>query len=163
MRLFKSLLKTISCYWEYITVCVQVNVVPDKFVLGVDIRVTPSTPIQQFEATLRGWLAEAGPDIELQFLVEFIDQTLTSVAEEDPWFAAMSAATRQHGLRVRPQVFPAGTDSKYLRQLGLPALGFSPMPRTPVLLHDHDEFLNEAVFLRGIDIFVDIVENLANA
>ena len=36
----------------------QVNVVPDKFVLGVDIRVTPSTPIKQFEATLRGWLAD---------------------------------------------------------------------------------------------------------
>lgn len=60
------------------------------------------------------------------------------------------------------QIFPAGTDSRYLREVGIPAIGFSPMPNTPVLLHDHNEFLNEDIFLRGIDIFVDIIENVAN-
>ena len=51
---------------------------------------------------------------------------------------------------------------RYLREVGIPAIGFSPMPHTPVLLHDHNEFLNEDVFLRGIDVFVDIIENVAN-
>ena len=46
--------------------------------------------------------------------------------------------------------------------MGIPAIGFSPMNNTPILLHDHDEFLNETVFLRGIDIFVDIVANIAD-
>ena len=141
---------------------VQVNVVPDKLTLGVDIRVTPRTDIREFEAKLRSWLDEAGSDVEIEFLVDFVDQKLTSVDKCDPWYSAVTAAFRKHDLVVRPQIFPAGTDSKFLRQLGLPALGFSPMPRTPVLLHDHDEFLNEAVFLRGIDIFVDIIKNLAN-
>jgi len=36
------------------------------------------------------------------------------------------------------------------------------MNHTPVLLHDHDEFLNEKIFLKGIDIFVDIVSSLAD-
>jgi aminoacylase len=45
--------------------------------------------------------------------------------------------------------------------VGIPAIGFSPMPNTPTLLHDHNEFLNEAIFLKGIDIFVDLVANLA--
>ena len=57
---------------------------------------------------------------------------------------------------------PGGTDMRYLRQVGIPAVGFSPMNHTPVLLHDHDEFLNEEIFLKGIDIFVDIVSSLAN-
>ena len=35
------------------------------------------------------------------------------------------------------------------------------MNNTPVLLHDHDEFLNENVFLRGIDIYYNIIKNLA--
>jgi aminoacylase len=39
---------------------------------------------------------------------------------------------------------------------------FSPMNNTPVLLHDHNEFLNEAVFLRGIDIFTEIIQSVAN-
>ena len=51
--------------------------------------------------------------------------------------------------------------NRYLREVGIPAIGFSPMPNTPTLLHDHNEFLNEATFLRGIDIFVDIIASLA--
>ena len=52
--------------------------------------------------------------------------------------------------------------SRYLREVGIPAIGFSPMPNTPVLLHDHNEFLNEEIFLRGIDVFVDIIESVSN-
>ncbi|KAJ7316722.1 hypothetical protein JRQ81_002884, partial [Phrynocephalus forsythii] len=45
---------------------------------------------------------------------------------------------------------------------GLPAIGFSPMNRTPVLLHDHNEFLNEQVFLHGIEIYAHLISNLAS-
>ena len=37
------------------------------------------------------------------------------------------------------------------------------MPETPILLHDHDEYIEEKVFLRGIQIYTDIITNLANA
>ncbi|BAT89813.1 hypothetical protein VIGAN_06088300 [Vigna angularis var. angularis] len=40
-----------------------------------------------------------------------------------------------------PEVFPAATDSRYFCDLGLPAIGFSPMANTPLLLHDHNEDL----------------------
>jgi len=36
------------------------------------------------------------------------------------------------------------------------------MNNTPILLHDHNEFLNADVFLRGIDIYRHLIENLAN-
>lgn len=49
----------------------------------------------------------------------------------------------------------------FFLQAGYPALGFSPMNNTPILLHEHNEFLNETVFLRGIDIYVEILSNLA--
>ena len=45
--------------------------------------------------------------------------------------------------------------------MGYEALGFSYMPKTPVLLHDHNEFLQEDVFLEGIDVFEGIVESMA--
>jgi len=47
-------------------------------------------------------------------------------------------------------------------QLGYPAIGFSPMNNTPVLLHDHNEFLNTNVFLRGIDIYANLIASLAS-
>jgi len=65
--------------------------------------------------------------------------------------------------QVRPQIFSAGTDARVLRELGIPTIGFSPMPETPILLHDHDEYIEEKVFLRGIQIYTDIITNLANA
>uniref|UniRef100_A0A8C0HJT4 N-acyl-aliphatic-L-amino acid amidohydrolase n=1 Tax=Chelonoidis abingdonii TaxID=106734 RepID=A0A8C0HJT4_CHEAB len=47
-------------------------------------------------------------------------------------------------------------------QAGHPALGFSPMNHTPVLLHDHNEYLNERVFLRGIEIYACLLTSLAS-
>lgn len=65
-------------------------------------------------------------------------------------------------LKLKPQIFPGGTDSRYVRELGIPAIGFSPMNNTPVLLHDHNEFLNKDIFLRGIEIYKDIIVSVAN-
>lgn len=61
------------------------------------------------------------------------------------------------------QVFPGGTDSRYVRGVGKPALGFSPMNFTPVLLHDHNEFLKADTYLRGLEIYKTIIPKLANA
>lgn len=59
-------------------------------------------------------------------------------------------------------MFPGGTDSRYLRSVGIPAIGFSPMSNTPVLLHDHDEYLHADVYLKGIEIYKKILEKVAN-
>jgi hypothetical protein len=47
-------------------------------------------------------------------------------------------------------------------QLGIPAIGFSPIINTPILLHDHNEFLNERVYLEGIRLYTKIIPRLAN-
>ena len=50
-----------------------------------------------------------------------------------------------------------------LLKLGIPALGFSPMNKTPLLLHDHNEYLNKNTFLDGIKIYIEIITAVANA
>ena len=37
------------------------------------------------------------------------------------------------------------------------------MINTPVLLHDHDEFLQADIFLKGIEIYKNIIRKLADA
>jgi aminoacylase len=140
---------------------VQHNVVPERLRVGFDIRVTPSTDLETFEAQLRRWAREAGDGVEVSFFNKWTDKTLTSVCADDPWFSAFKRATDKHALRIDTRIFPAATDSRYLRQAGIPSLGFSPMNNTPVLLHDHNEFLNEKIFLKGIDIFYDIIGHIA--
>jgi len=107
-------------------------------------------------------MEEAGGGIDLLIEHKFNNQKMTSVSKEDPWFQAFSRATDKHQLKIAPRIFPAGTDSRFIREIGIPAFGFSPMNFTPVLLHDHNEFLNEKIFLKGIDIFCDVIEEIAS-
>jgi len=146
----------------YMSGGVQMNVVPNEFTIGFDIRITPTTKLEKFEGMIRKWIGEAGEGIELEFVQKFTDQTMTSVANDDPWYRAFMKAANKHKLEIQPTIFPAATDSRYIREVGIPALGFSPMNNTPVLLHDHNEFLNENVFMTGIDIFVDVINEMAS-
>ena len=90
------------------------------------------------------------------------NKTMTLIHENYPWFEAISKAVRKHKFEIEPKIFPAGTDCAFIRNAGIPAFGFSPMPNTPVLLHDHNEFLNEKVFMDGIDLFVDVIVEMAS-
>lgn len=65
-------------------------------------------------------------------------------------------------LDIRPEIFPGRTDSCFIREAGIPALGFSPMNHTPVLLHDHDEFIAADIYLRGIEIYVRLIASLVD-
>lgn len=54
---------------------------------------------------------------------------------------------KELGKEIDVEIFPAATDSRYFRQIGIPCFGFSPISNTPILLHDHNEFINEKVLL----------------
>merc|ERR1712150_28417 len=129
---------------------------------GHGSRFIENTAAEKVQYLINKWLEEAGSGIELEYNQKFTDQTLTSVAKEDPWYQAFMRGVNKHNLEIAPRIFPAGTDSRYIREVGIPAFGFSPMNNTPVLLHDHNEFLNEKIFLKGIDIFVDIIAEMAS-
>jgi len=63
-------------------------------------------------------------------------------------------------LKFVPEVFPAATDSRFLRALGIRALGFSPMRNSEIMLHEDNEYLDESVFLEGIGVYVGLIEAL---
>ena len=98
--------------------------------------------------------------------MEFVYQqapTSQAICDEDSAFLrAFKSGVEKSGLKIKFGVFPASTDSAYIREVGVPALGFSPMPGTPVRLHDHNEFLNEQTFLDGIGVFYNVIKDIAS-
>ena len=42
------------------------------------------------------------------------------------------------------------------------AIGFSPIRRSPILLHEHDEYLAEDVFLEGCEVYIAIIHALSS-
>ncbi|KAL3125025.1 hypothetical protein niasHT_000630 [Heterodera trifolii] len=141
---------------------VQTNVIPAQFVAYFDMRVTPTDDFQQMEAMIAKWCKEAGPDVTFEFVQKGMCKSLTPTDASSPWWHAFSSALSEEKCAFSKEIFIGGTDARFLREKGIPAIGFSPMNNTPILLHDHNEFLNEGVFLRGVKIYTKIIPRLAN-
>jgi len=148
----------------------SLNCIPTVAEAGFDMRITPNTPIDQVTAMLDGWVKEAAtPDGPVTW--NYAPWTLplekhyasSTDPEENPWWGVMINELSVGGRKVEPEIFPAATDSRFIRELGLPAFGFSPMANTPVLLHEHDEYIDEGVFLEGIDVYQRLIPALADA
>nr|XP_018916313.1 PREDICTED: aminoacylase-1-like isoform X1 [Bemisia tabaci] len=141
---------------------VQNNVVPPAFVATFDCRVAVDVDHTEFEAKLRQMASECGANLSFRQKMPKIEVTSID-PKTNPWWNIFKNECDKMNVSLKTAVFPGGTDCRYIREVGIPAFGFSPMNKTPVLLHDHDEFLNEQVFLRGIDIYYNLIKALATA
>ena len=45
----------------------------------------------------------------------------------------------------------------------MPAIGFSPMTNTPMLLHEHNESLSVSTFVKGFFVYMSVIDSLASA
>ncbi|BAF24130.2 Os08g0511900, partial [Oryza sativa Japonica Group] len=95
-------------------------------------------------------------------LDNFGKPAVTPADSSNVWWALFEEAVKRAGGKLgKPEIFPASTDARYFRVLGIPAFGFSPMTNTPILLHDHNEFLSKDEYLKGIGIYESIIRTLA--
>lgn len=140
---------------------VQTNVVPPEMTVGFDIRLALDVDHAQFEAWLQEICIGAGGGIDIRFESKKPKVAATPLdATNAYWLAFERVLVKELGLDIRPEIFPGRTDSCFVREAGIPALGFSPMNRTPVLLHDHDEFVAADVYLSGIGMYVKLIAAL---
>jgi aminoacylase len=111
----------------------------------------------------------SGEGLSWEFAAEaggrpLLDHHFTSTdPNKNPWFGVFSKALGKRGVPLNPEVFPASTDMRFVRAAKIPAFGFSPMRKTPMLLHEHNECIDEAVFLEGVAVYVTLIEELATA
>jgi aminoacylase len=149
-----------------------INVIPDTAELIADIRVPPHIPLEDMADTLTEWCQEVTqktPNLPPNGGVTWslVNNTpkkhhVTSCdPAKNPWYNIfLQTIQSQCGIKLQPSVFPAATDSRFLRAFGVKALGFSPMRRSPVLLHEHDEYLGKDIFVEGCEIYIRLIRNL---
>ncbi|XP_049867876.1 aminoacylase-1-like [Pectinophora gossypiella] len=141
---------------------IQSNVVPEKLTVVFDIRLAVTSDLDKFEKMVQKWCKEAGEGVTFEFEQKNPMIECTKTDNTNPYWVAFKSAADALNLKLDRRIFPGGTDSRYVRGVGIPAIGFSPMNNTPVLLHDHDEFLKADIFLTGIDIYEKIIASVAN-
>jgi aminoacylase len=141
------------------------NVIPTEAEAGFDVRISPHMAPAEFRALIDGWCREQGVSWDFApWTTPLHDHYLTSIDRDaNPWWGLFLDAMAPLGVPLEPEIFPAGTDSRFLRARGVPALGFSPLRNTPILLHEHDEWLGEGTFLEGIGVYEALVEKIAGA
>jgi aminoacylase len=75
-------------------------------------------------------------------------------SDENPWWGVFTSCLKQEcSADCDDMIFPAATDSRFLRALGIRAIGFSPMRNSPILLHEHNEYLDREVFVEGCGVY----------
>ncbi|XP_041982810.1 aminoacylase-1A-like [Aricia agestis] len=141
---------------------VQSNVLPEKLTVVFDCRLAVTVDHVEFENMVKAWCKEAGEGVTYEFEQRNPPVAVTKTDTSNPYWVAFKTAADEMNLKLDIRIFPGATDSRYVRRVGIPALGFSPMNNTPVLLHDHDEFLHAHVYLRGIDIYTKLIPAVAN-
>lgn len=149
------------------------NVVPSVAKCSFDIRISPHVEPKEIGDMIDTWCQECsaapaeGYEVKWKSLLQMGPMNdkhcLTKVDASNPWFGVFSSAMASMGHKVVPQVFPAATDSRFLRELGVKAFGFSPMRNTEIMLHENDEYLEEDVFVEGVEVYVKLIEALGSA
>ncbi|CAH8643015.1 unnamed protein product [Heterobilharzia americana] len=152
---------------------VQHNVVPGKLSASFDIRLTPSFSLDSLKEKLGQWALNAGGQIEFEFIntgVELKQSVVVPDESNNPWWSTLTNVCSKYASKVQKRIFPGGTDARFVREYHLlphvkngrpiQAIGFSPIRNTPVLLHDHNEYLDKAEFIRGCHLYSDLVQHL---
>jgi len=138
----------------------SLNVIPSIAEAGFDIRIPPSVNLQEFKQLLDKWTSEEG--VSYKFVQHQMENNSSGISKDDKWWQIFKQSLETFNVKLDTQIFPAATDSRFIRNKGIPAFGFSPLNKTPTLLHDHNEFINEDVFLKGIEIFEKVIADLAS-
>mmetsp|Transcript_7286 Transcript_7286/g.11084 ORF Transcript_7286/g.11084 Transcript_7286/m.11084 type:complete len:422 (-) Transcript_7286:71-1336(-) len=140
----------------------NINVIPTDAMAGFDIRLPVTLPLDKFEEMLKKWTVDEG------CTYEFVQHTSvhhvsTIDRKKSPfWGAFVDCCNKELKMKLEPEIFPAGTDGRYMRDAGLPVYGFSPMRNTKIMLHDHNEAIGCKTYLEGIAVYEKLIPALAN-
>lgn len=162
------------------------NVVPSTAEAIFDIRISPHVPPPEISKQIDEWCFESskslhirkgesfniekrspesmvGPRLQWEYVINRMQEHHTTSTDPNinQWWPVFETGVASYGTVV-PLVFPAATDSRFLRAVGIRALGFSPMRNSPILLHEHNEYLTETVFLEGCTVYCDLIAVLAS-
>ncbi|KAK5638461.1 hypothetical protein RI129_012756 [Pyrocoelia pectoralis] len=142
---------------------VQVNVIPDELILTFDCRLPINTNINEWEKTLKTWCKDAGDDLWIEYLQKNPLSAVTTLDDNNIYWVAFKKAANEINLKLKVMTLVGVTDIRHVRALGVPAIGFSAIYNTPNREHKDNEFLNVDIFLKGIEIYYNLIPAIANA
>jgi len=131
------------------------NVIPGTATALFDMRVPPHVDVDEVNQMLQSWAKYANGTIT--FIQQHMDNPVADMNDE---LVKKFLNIVNSRMQTEMRIFPAATDARFPRVAGVNVLGYSYMPRTKVLLHDHNEYLDESVYLESIVHYIAIIKSL---
>ncbi|XP_050664873.1 aminoacylase-1-like isoform X2 [Leptidea sinapis] len=141
---------------------IATNVIPNKVNAVIDMRLAVNANISDIQSMVDEWQSLTGPHTELEYLRREDESMATSIDDSNPYWIAMQKAAEEMDIDIQPVVCFATSDMLYLRNLGIPAIGFAPRRNMVSRIHDIDEYISLDGFLNGIEIFEGIIKRIGN-
>lgn len=145
------------------------NMQPSEAEAGFNIRIPPTVDPDLVKKRIAEEWAPEARNLTYQLIEngptrDYMGRPLmTPTDDSNPWWSVFKQAIAAAGGKLaKPEILASTTDARFMRQQGIPTLGFSPMTNTPILLHEHDEFLKDTIFLKGIKIYESIISALSS-
>ncbi|KAK7275671.1 hypothetical protein RIF29_16792 [Crotalaria pallida] len=145
------------------------NVQPSEAEAGFDLRLTPTTDPEEMKRRIAAEWAPAARNMSYEIIEKgpirdhLGRPMMTATNDSNPWWLVFKQAITSAGGKLsKPEILPSTTDARFIRHKGIPVLGFSPMRNTPILLHDHNEHLQETVYLKGIEVYESLISSLSS-
>jgi acetylornithine deacetylase/succinyl-diaminopimelate desuccinylase-like protein len=139
----------------------KINVIPSSATAGLDCRLLPGTDPNAFLARIKDRLNDH--KISIAF-IQKPESAPPSPASGPAWNAIKAVAAKDFdGALVLPWLMPGGTDSRFLRERGVPAYGFVPvvLPHSEIKrVHGVDERLSVDNLNLGIKATYDLAMDL---
>ncbi|CAM6127850.1 unnamed protein product [Calypogeia fissa] len=142
------------------------NLQPSEAEAGFDMRLPPIVDTDFLQKLLEEEWAPASRNLTIKFIQKrdvnnkYGKPAVTLMDDSNPWWTKFKVGVAKAGGKLaKPEIFMASTDARFVRFEGIPAFGFSPMSNTPILLHDHNEFLHVKEYLRGIKVYEEIIKS----
>jgi aminoacylase len=143
------------------------NLQPSEAEAGFDMRLPPVSDPDHLEKLLLEEWAPASRNLTVNFITKqgvknkFGVPAVTIIDDTNPWWGRFKAGVANAGGNLgKPEILMGSTDARWVRFQGISAFGFSPMTKTPFLLHDENEFLHLNEYLKGITVYEEIIKSL---
>lgn len=110
-----------TCNVTVLKAGVQLNVVHEKAEAGIDMRVSPFTDFPKFKARVNSWISSQ-PGVTAVWKQDFPYSPPTLLTPENKQWAVVQQVAERCKVKIDPSIFPAATDSRFLRLAGTPFL-----------------------------------------
>lgn len=98
---------------------VQTNVIPIDLTAVFDLRLAPTVDHEEFEATIKRWCEEAGPDVTYSFEEKNPKVENTKLDDSNPFWIAFKKTCDEIDVKLEIGIFPGGTDCRYVRGVSI--------------------------------------------